>query len=323
MSQGTTRPSPSGLAAAPLLAGLAAHPRGSAVLGAGAIAFSGILFRWSGVEPTTATVFRTALALPFLWPLVIAEERRFGPRSRRSRLMALLAGVFFAADLQGFHAAVVYVGAGLGTVIPNSQVVVVTLVTWLLFGERPPGRALAAVPIVLLGVVLISGIVGPGAYGRDPALGAAVGLLSAVAYSAFLIVMRRIGTDRRHVAGPLFDATLATALVALPFGILPGAFDPLPSLSALGILLVYALTSQVIGYLLITSGLPRLPAIVGSILLMVQPVATMALGVVLLGERPSPVQLAGVALVLGGIAFATLPSRRNRRVGGGEPAAGA
>lgn len=321
MSRREIGPSPSGFAPTPLLATLAIHPRSSALLGASAIAFSAILFRWSGVEPTTATVFRTALALPFLWPLVMAEDRRFGPRSRRQRVLALLAGVFFAADLQGFHVAVVYVGAGLGTVIPNSQVVIVALVTWLLFGERPPRRALAAVPIVLLGVILISGVIGPGAYGRDPALGAVVGLLSAVAYSAFLIVMRRIGTDRRHVAGPLFDATLATAVVALPFGLLPGAFDPLPSLAALAILLVYALTSQVVGYLLITSGLPRLPAIVGSILLMVQPVATMTLGALLLAERPSPVQLAGVALVVGGIAFATLPSRRNDRAGSREAAA--
>jgi drug/metabolite transporter (DMT)-like permease len=47
-----------------------------------------------------------------------------------------------------------------------------------------------------------------------------------------------------------------------------------------------------------------------SIVLMLQPVGTMLLGAVLLDESPSPVQLSGVAIVLGAVAFATLGSRR-------------
>ena len=69
-------------------------------------------------------------------------------------------------------------------------------------------------------------------------------------------------------------------------------------------------TSQVLGYLFITLALPRLPAAVGAVLLFVQPVATLVLAAVLLGERPSPIQLTGVALVLGGVAFAAAPFRR-------------
>ena len=49
-----------------------------------------------------------------------------------------------------------------------------------------------------------------------------------------------------------------------------------------------------------------------SIILLSQPVATVGLSMVLLGEAPSPTQLAGVGLVVGGIAVATL---------GGRPAA--
>jgi len=73
---------------------------------------------------------------------------------------------------------------------------------------------------------------------------------------------------------------------------------------ALGVL------SQSVGYLLIQASLPRLPAVITSVLLLVQPVATMALGAVLLNELPSPAQLAGVAMVIGGIGFATGAFRR-------------
>jgi len=58
--------------------------------------------------------------------------------------------------------------------------------------------------------------------------------------------------------------------------------------------------------------LPRLPAALVSIILLVQPVATVVLARVLLVEVPSPFQLGGVALIIGGIALATVPVARLR-----------
>jgi drug/metabolite transporter (DMT)-like permease len=294
----------------PLLPGLAAHPRGAAMLGAVFISFSGIIFRFSGVAPTTATFWRSALAVLPLWLLGRVEDRRFGPRTRRERRWAVVAGLFFAADLQCFHYAVTLVGAGLGTVVPNLQVVVVALATWLLFGERPSARALAAIPVVLVGVVLISGVLDAAAYGENPVAGAILGVAAGVFYAGFLIVMRRVNRDGRRAAGPLGDATLTTALAVVPVGLLLGSLDLAPAPAQLTAMALLALTSQVLGYLFITMSLPRLPATVGSILLFVQPVATLVFAALLLGERPSPMQLAGVALVLGGVAFAAVPTSR-------------
>ena len=238
------------------------------------------------------------------------EDRRFGSRTTRERGWAVVAGLFFAADLQCFHYSVTLVGAGLGTVLPNLQVVVVALATWLLFGERPSARALLAIPIVLAGVVLISGVFDTAAYGEDPVAGAILGVASGVFYAGFLIIMRRVNRDRRRSAGPLADATLTTALAVVPLGLLLGSLDFTPSPAQLAWMALLALTSQVLGYLFITVSLPRLPAAVGSILLFVQPVGTLLVASVLLGERPSPAQLAGVVLVLGGVVIAAVPIRR-------------
>jgi drug/metabolite transporter (DMT)-like permease len=79
-------------------------------------------------------------------------------------------------------------------------------------------------------------------------------------------------------------------------------------------------TAQSLGYLFISLSLPRLPAVITSIILLSQPVATMILAMVLLGESPSAWQLAGVALVIGGIAVATVPFGRVREAIGGAPA---
>jgi drug/metabolite transporter (DMT)-like permease len=68
----------------------------------------------------------------------------------------------------------------------------------------------------------------------------------------------------------------------------------------------------VVGWLLISVSLPRLPAALTSVLLLVQPVGSIVLAVIILGEDPSALQLAGTAVILAGICVATLtwPGRR-------------
>ena len=108
--------------------------------------------------------------------------------------MAIGAGVFFAADLILWHHSIDDVGAGLATVLANIQVVLVPLVAWAVLSERPSRRVLAALPIALLGVLLISGVLEQhGAYGRAPGRGAAFGLAAGIAYVGFLLLLRRSG----------------------------------------------------------------------------------------------------------------------------------
>jgi drug/metabolite transporter (DMT)-like permease len=273
------------------------RPRASAVVGAALIAFSGIFFRFSGASPSTATVFRCGLALPFLWLLLRYEDGRVGPRLRRDRLLALAAGLFFAFDLLLWMRAVLEVGAGLATVLANLQVVIVALAGWLLLGERPSNRTIGAIPVVILGAACISGVFEDGAYGADPGLGVLFGLGAAVAYSGYLLLIRR-GTRDGRVFGPLFDASFASGATALVIGLIVGDLVLMPAWPTTAWLLVVALTSQVAGYGLINVSLPRLPAAVTSLLL--------------LSETPSPLQMVGVALVLGGLLVATAPIGRMR-----------
>lgn len=217
------------------------------------------------------------------------------------------AGVLFAADLIFWHHAIEDVGAGLATVLANLQVVLVAYVAWAVLGERPEARVLAALPVLLGGVVLISGALEDDAFGDDPARGVLFGALTSLAYAGFLLLLRHANAGPRRPAGPLLEASAFAALTCLVYGGAAGALDLTPGLEATVWLVVLALTSQVLGWMLISVSLPGLPAAVGSVLLMAQPVGSVALGVMLLGEAPSVLQLAGVAVVLAGIVVATVP----------------
>jgi drug/metabolite transporter (DMT)-like permease len=299
------------------LQSLLARPRAMAVLGAVAIAFSAVLVLEAGVSPSTAAVFRCAYAVPVLVVLAALEDRRFGPRPARGRWIAAAAGVFFAIDLVCWHHAIDDVGAGLATVLGNLQVAFVPLIAWAVLGERPGARVLATLPLMLSGIVLISGALESGAYGENPTQGVIFGIATGLSYAGFILTLRAGGADLRRPAGPLSDATLVAAVGALAIGAVIGDLDLVPSWPAHGWLVTLALTSQVLGWLLISASLPRLPAATTALLLTIQPVGSVALGIVLFSESPSALQLLGVAAILTGLVVTT-----RRRAGLPDPEQG-
>jgi drug/metabolite transporter (DMT)-like permease len=280
-----------------------------AVAGALTIAWSSILVEWADVSPETAAVFRCVYAVPLLGLLAYREDQKLGARDPRSRRLAAVAGVFFAADLIFWHHAIQDVGAGLATVLGNLQVAFVPLVAWAVLSEHPSRRVLATLPVVLIGVVLVSGALEDSAFGDNPARGAVFGLLTGIAYAGFLLTLRAGSADLRRPAGPLFDATLVSAVAAAAAGAAMGRVDFTPAWPEHGFLVLLALSSQVLGWMLISTSLPRLPAAVTSILLTIQPVGSMVLGALLLDESATALQLLGVVAILTGL-VAVASSRR-------------
>lgn len=273
-----------------------------AVAGAACISSSAVVMRLAGSSPSLTALARCGFALPVLGALAWLERRQgtVPPMTARGRWVARIAGMFLAADLIVWSHSIADIGAGLGTMVTNLQVVIVALLGWLVLGERPRRSLLIALPAMFGGLVLVGGLAGSGGYGAHPALGVAFGAWVAALYAVYILMLRQAAASSPVVA-TLFEATLGATVAALVLGLLLRDFRLGPAWPALGWLLLLALTSQVIGWLLITMSMPRLPAWLVGTLLLVQPAGTLALGAAFLGERPSPAQLAGVAVVLAGV----------------------
>jgi drug/metabolite transporter (DMT)-like permease len=258
--------------------------------------------RLADTTPASTSFFRCLLALPVLLPLA-AWERRKGPRPLAAHALAVGAGAFLGVDLVLWTHAIYDIGAGIATVLANIQVLFVTGIAWVLLGERPRRRFAVSLPIVLGGVILLAGTVGAAPRSR-PVAGVLCGLGASVSYAVFLLLLRRSTQGSTRVAGPLADATIGAGVAALVLGLALGEMRFAPSAHSLAWLVVLALTSQTLGWLLITSSLPRLPAAMSSLLLLFQPVASMGLAALVLAERPTLLQLLGVVLVCGGVLVA-------------------
>jgi drug/metabolite transporter (DMT)-like permease len=279
----------------------APNPLLLAGLGAACISASAILVKLADTGTATAAFYRCLLALPVLGVLALTEQRRLGRRSPAARGRACVAGLFLGVDLVLWNHAIADVGAGVATVLGNLQVLFVTFAAWALWRERPGRRVLVALPVVMVGVVLVSGLVGGATAGGHPLPGIGFGVATSAAYATFLLILRRTSAGTPHVAGPLADATAGAAVSSLLIGAVFGGLQFGVGWPSFGWLLLLAMTSQTIGWLLITSSLPRLPAAVSALTLLLQPAAALLLAAVVLGEWPTLIQVAGAVVVCSGV----------------------
>ena len=283
-----------------------------ALAGAVAISFSPVFYVFSGTNPSTGAFFRMLYALPAL-ALLAYLVRSSDTRSSRTRWMAFGAGLILAPDMLSYHSSMIFIGIGIATLIGNSQVIIVTLASWKLFGEKPNPAILISLPVVVVGLALISGIADSEPYGEDPVKGVIFGMMAAFFYSSFLILFRYSNRELAPSSSVQLDATAGAALGLLVLGLLPlsgYAIEPLdlqPIWPGHGWLIVLALLCQVAGWLAIAHALPRLPAAHVSFAVLLQPVLTLVWGYVILGQDGhSQNQVMGIFLVLAAIIAVTL-----------------
>ncbi|HUC23711.1 MAG TPA: DMT family transporter [Streptosporangiaceae bacterium] len=285
-----------------------------AVAGAICISASAVLFTLANVGPVPAAFYRCALPLPALAALAIAERRREGARSIASHGWAALAGFFLALNLVFWMHTIADVGAGAATVLGNLQVLFIAGLGWAIMREKPARLLVIMLPVMLGGVVLVSGMIGSHGTARHPAAGALCGLATSAAFACFLLILRQTAGQARHPTGQLFDATTGAAIGVLLIGLISGGLHLAIPWHALGWLLVLTLTSGIVGWLLITRSLPHLPATVSALILLLEPVGAIILGAAVLSQRPSLLQIAGAVLVCGGVLIVATGQAKTEKV---------
>ena len=274
------------------------------IAGACLIGCNPVLVRLADAGPSAVGFWRLLAALPLL---ALLSARGGGPG--RPTAVMLGTGAVFAADLAFWHYGIHYTSVANATVLSNLTPVLVTVVGWLLFAERPR-------PLFLLGMaVAVGGAVGMGLArhggvgpGNDPGLGDLLSAATAVWYGLYFLGVRRVRQTTSTSALMLW-----TALVGLP--LLLGAavllHEPLLPASALGWAAVAGLgLVHVSGQGSIAWALGRLPVSLAAVVVLVQPVVAALLGWAVFGEAVTPWQAVAGALALAGVALAQAGARR-------------
>lgn len=234
------------------------------------------------------------------------------------RWIAIGAGMALGADVVSWHASIEFIGTGLATLLANTSVIFVVIGAWIILGERPRNTTMAAIPVILFGVTLVSGFGQGDPFGINPIRGTLLGLLAATFYATFILGFRHSNDEQAPGAGPLMEATLGMAMAAALVGLVTSGLDVQPSWPAHGWLLALAMGAQVTGWSLIGYALPRLPAAETATIILLQPALTIVWGAIIFEERPSVLQIIGAVIVLAGVAFVAVV--RARQPGQVQPA---
>lgn len=281
--------------------------------GAVMISFSAVFVKLTAVPPTTSAFYRVLIGGLVLAGVVMARGQTLTP-TRKALAALVAAGLFFALDLWLWHRSILYVGPGLSTLLANFQVFVLAGVGILLLQEHWSWRLLVAIPLALIGLALI---VGPewNALGEDYRLGVIFGLLTAVCYAGYLLSLRRA----RRVASrtsPAADVAVVSLLTAIFLAIsaqLTGESLSIPTLYDGAVLSGYAIVAQVLGWVLISGSLARVPASLAGLVLLLQPTLAYVWDVTFFDRAISATEVVGAALALGAIYLGSRPTTSRRR----------
>lgn len=217
-------------------------------------------------------------------------------------------GLFGGTAVVAYFSAMQRISVGEATLLNYTQPVFTMLGAWLLLGERPPRRALLALPLTLAGVALIVGI-----RLRDlhASVGQLLGLTSAVLSGVAVTSIR--AARRETPGGPpaetawsvFFSFTALGLLVTLPAVLPPFGHWIEPTPREWALLLGLGLAS-VVAQLLMTEALRHLSVGAAGIFSQLAAVFAIGAGAAFLGDKLSPGFLGGAMLTLGGVTLVVL-----------------
>ncbi len=290
------------------------NPMLRTTLGAVLISFSGVWVKLAHVTPTVSAFYRVLFGGIILLSILVFRRQKLWPE-RRGLGLCLLAGLIFALDLYTWHRSIVLVGPGLATLLGNFEVFLVPVAGVLLYGERLRLRFVCSVPLAVVGLFLVVGVnwelLSP-----DYRTGIIYGLTTAIFYAGFLITLRQLQSRAKEPSAALnlMVVSFTTALCLIPEMLRTGESFAIPDLQTGAALAALGLLSQTLGWLLIGRSLPRIPASIASLLLLLQPALAFIWDVILFGRKTGLPAWAGVALTLSAIYVgATSEQKETRR----------
>jgi drug/metabolite transporter (DMT)-like permease len=246
----------------------------------------------------TAVLFLRFLIAGLLMALLMVAGRRPWPRPFAIGILTLMGGGIYVLQSFSFFKALQYASAGLVGLLLYLYPFLVTVLGAVLFREPLGVKRFTAVCLALAGTALTlwGGISGSAA-------GVAFGVIAALLYSAYILVGSRILKNEE----PFGSAAVVMLSAAAVFGVMVAIGEPAFPQSAAGwrAIVAIAVFSTVIAIVGFFIGMRILGAADASTLSTLEPVVTIALAAIFLGERLQPVQLIGAAVVLGAVVWLT------------------
>jgi drug/metabolite transporter (DMT)-like permease len=262
------------------------------------IGLSAIFVRWANAPGAVTSFYRMAIAVVAMaWPFYRRAKTRVA-LPRRGILIALIGGLFFAADLALWATGVVMSGATNPTLLANTAPLWVGLGALVFFREKLNLRFWAGLLLAMAGAVFILGLDSLRAVSLGT--GTLSGLLAGIFYGGYTLITQR-GRESLDALTYFWPAAVSSTLSLLVVVLILGQSLTGYSTATYLNFLALGLITQALGYMVVNYALGYLPASIVSPTLLGQPVVTAILAGPLLGEELAAWQIVGGLAVLVGV----------------------
>jgi len=266
------------------------------LLGVLSVSSASILFKFASAAPLTVAFYRLALSVVILAvPLV---RRRVTWGKGRDLWLNILSGLFLALHFATWFFSLQLTSVASSTALVSTHPLIVLLVGYVAWGERPRGLAVVGVGMSVLGAVLV----GWGDFRMDTRAlqGDLLAFAGAITVSGYFLIGRHV---RQRVDALAYSVTayssasLALLVMAVLWGSPLTGFDP----GNWGIFAALAIFPTIFGHTLFNWALKHLPASVISVNILGEPVGATLLAWAIWRALPGPTALVGGVCILSGI----------------------
>lgn len=273
--------------------------------GAAIVSFTGPIVRVLAVPPTVTAFYRMVFGGAILLVIVLVGRGRLR-LDRHSLLLAAAAALAFAIDMSMWNRSIRLVGPGLATILVGCQVFPMAGIGLVFGREKLTWRLGLAVPLAIVGLAMIVGVewrLGSSGF----RLGVAFGLASAFCYTGYLVALRRL----QHGAG-LGSRVSNMASVSVCCAVFLGIIAltqresfRIQDTRSLGMLVALGVIGQVLAWVLMSGGLPRVRRSLAGLTLLLQPLLASVWDVLFFHRPVTILQAVGAAVTLGAIYLGT------------------
>jgi len=256
------------------------------------------------------------LAWRFLFAALLLAAVSAARRGPRSLLVsradfgryATLAITGYGAASVCFFFALKFADAAVVAVLLYAYPAFVTVASWLFLGEKATWRRGAAVLVTFVGCAMVVGLFG--GVQRVSWQGVALGLGAAVGYTLFNLLSHRWLPGRSQFVMMTYTFAIAAVLTATLTLLAGQTLSPaLWQLQVWWLMLAIVIVPTFVAIVLYLEGIRGLGPSQAAVVSTLEPLFTIVLAWIVLGQGLVPLQLVGAALVLGGVVASELWSR--------------
>jgi len=288
---------------------------GYIIFGAAMVSFTSVFVELAHVGPTVSAFYRMFFGGVILLAITLVRGDRLW-LGWKSLGIPVLCAFLFSLDLFFWHRSINFVGPGLATILGNMQVFFVALLAVWLLKEKLGWRLMVAIPFAVLGLFLIVRT-GWGEEGGTVKMGVLYGLLTALSYAFYILVLRHSQSAGQKLRYSLFaNMAWISLMSAVMLGITvlaePQARFTIPDLQSWGALIGLGIMGQVLGWVGISKGLPQVDASVAGLALLLQPALAFMWDIWFFDRPTTGLEYLGAGIVIAAIYLGSSRSKKKQ-----------